>query len=56
MYLLFRICPGMHYAEVVYMAAMATMLATVDIVRALDADGKEIYVQPGALGKGKLIK
>lgn len=46
----------MHYAEAVYTAAMTTMLATVDIVRALDGDGNDIYVQPGALGKGKLIK
>lgn len=51
-----RICPGRHYAEVVYIAAMTTILATVNVVKAHDANGNEIYVQPGAPGKGKLIK
>lgn len=46
----------MHYAEVVYIAAITTMLATVDIVKARDANGREIPVLPGSLGHGKLIK
>jgi cytochrome P450 len=37
-----RICPGRHIASASLFAMVATLLATIDIVRAKDADGKEI--------------
>jgi cytochrome P450 len=40
-----RICPGRHLADASLFAAVCTLLATVDIVRPKDADGKEIVPQ-----------
>jgi cytochrome P450 len=37
-----RICPGRHAADASLFATVATILATVDIVRAKDASGNEI--------------
>jgi cytochrome P450 len=37
-----RVCPGRHIADATLFAMVATLLATVDIVRAKDAQGKEI--------------
>jgi len=37
-----RVCPGMHYAEICLWTAMATLLATTDMKKALDEDGVEI--------------
>jgi cytochrome P450 len=37
-----RICPGRHIADASLFAMVATILATVDIVRAKDAQGNEI--------------
>jgi cytochrome P450 len=37
-----RTCPGRHIADTSLFAMVSTLLATVDIVRARDADGKEI--------------
>lgn len=51
-----RICPGIPYAENVYVSAMVTMLATVDIVRAHDDTGAEILVDVTAPGTGRLAK
>ncbi|KAF8314234.1 cytochrome P450 [Clavulina sp. PMI_390] len=50
-----RICPGMAYAEMVYTIIFMTLLATVDIVPAKDADGKEKYVDPSVLTTGHLV-
>ncbi|KAF8314214.1 cytochrome P450 [Clavulina sp. PMI_390] len=49
-----RICPGMQYAELVYLTMFATLLATVDIVPAHDSDGKEIFVDPTAPTTGRV--
>jgi cytochrome P450 len=37
-----RICPGRHLAEASLFSMISTLLATVDIVRAKDEQGKEI--------------
>jgi hypothetical protein len=37
-----RMCPGRHLADASLFAMVSTLLATVNIVRAKDADGKEI--------------
>lgn len=49
--MLCRICPGMAFGESVVLAAMLTILATVDIVKAVDSNGKEIPVATGTTGK-----
>lgn len=41
----------MAYGETVVLAAMLTMLATMDIVKATDEEGNEITVDPGTTGK-----
>jgi cytochrome P450 len=52
-----RICPGRAVAEVSLFATIATLLATVDVVRAKDAQGNEIVpevdVTPGLLSHPK---
>ncbi|KAF8305347.1 cytochrome P450 [Clavulina sp. PMI_390] len=50
-----RVCPGMSYAEVVYTTLFMTLLATVDIVHAIDQDGKEVYVDPAVPTTGRVI-
>ncbi|KAF8308929.1 cytochrome P450 [Clavulina sp. PMI_390] len=50
-----RLCPGIDYAEIVYFAALSTLLATVDIVRARDKNGDEIPLPPGGQTRGKLL-
>jgi cytochrome P450 len=37
-----RVCPGRHIAEASLFAIITTLLATVDVVRAKDAQGREI--------------
>jgi cytochrome P450 len=37
-----RICPGRHIADASLFTMIATLLATVDVVRAKDAQGREI--------------
>jgi cytochrome P450 len=37
-----RICPGRHIADASIFATVSTLLATVDVVRAKDAQGKEV--------------
>ena len=37
-----RICPGMHIAETSLFIQIATVLATLDICRAVDTEGNEI--------------
>lgn len=39
-----RVCPGMHFGELSVISIMLTLLATVDIVKDIDADGNEIPV------------
>ena len=39
-----RICPGQHFAEVGYWTITSSMIAAFDILKALDADGKEIDI------------
>jgi cytochrome P450 len=41
-----RICPGLHIAEQSLFATVATVLHTLNIGRALDAQGKEIVPHP----------
>jgi cytochrome P450 len=52
-----RICPGRFIADTTLFLTVATLLATVDIVRATDADGVEIVpevdVTSGALCQPK---
>jgi cytochrome P450 len=52
-----RICPGQHVADASLFAMISTLLATVDIVRAKDAQGKEIIpevdVTSGAISHPK---
>ncbi|KAF8305345.1 cytochrome P450 [Clavulina sp. PMI_390] len=50
-----RVCPGMAYAEVVYTTLFMTLLATVDIVHAVDEDGGEIYVNPKVPTTGRFV-
>jgi hypothetical protein len=40
--LIFRVCPGMHYADDALFIQIASILATFDISKTLDADGREI--------------
>lgn len=35
------VCPGRHFAELILYSTVVTMLATVNILRPLDKDGKE---------------
>jgi len=39
-----RICPGRHLAEASYWTVASSLIATFDISKALDADGKEINI------------
>lgn len=39
-----RICPGMHFGELSVISIMITLLAAVNIVKDVDADGVEIPV------------
>jgi hypothetical protein len=48
-----RICPGQYVAEATLFMTVATLLATIDIVRAKDADGKEIV--PEVVATGELV-
>ncbi|EMD35670.1 hypothetical protein CERSUDRAFT_85632 [Gelatoporia subvermispora B] len=41
-----RACPGVHFAEGTLFALVATVLATVDVLPALDAQGREIRPDP----------
>lgn len=41
-----RVCPGQHLATASVWIVIATMLATLKISKALDADGKEITPNP----------
>ncbi|KAF8308942.1 cytochrome P450, partial [Clavulina sp. PMI_390] len=50
-----RICPGMHYAEVVYFSALSTIIATAHVVKARDYNGAEIPLPPGGPTQGKLV-
>ncbi|KAF8314251.1 cytochrome P450 [Clavulina sp. PMI_390] len=50
-----RICPGIAYAELTYTTFIMTLLATVNIIPALDKDGKEDYVDPNILTTGRLV-
>jgi hypothetical protein len=46
-----RICPGQYVAEATLFMTIATLLATIDIVRAKDADGKEIVPEVATTGE-----
>jgi cytochrome P450 len=52
-----RICPGRYIAEASLFATISTLLATIDIVRAKDANGHEIApevdVTSGAISHAK---
>jgi cytochrome P450 len=54
-----RICPGRHIADASLFTMVATLLATVDVVRAKDAQGNEIVpdvdVTSGILSHTKLF-
>lgn len=39
-----RICPGMHFAELAVFMIVVSTLASVDVLKALDANGREIPV------------
>lgn len=45
-----RVCPGMYLAEGTVLAAIMALLATVDIVKGVDANGKEIPVDTKTTG------
>jgi cytochrome P450 len=42
-----RICPGRHFADNSLFLTISTLLATIDVVRAKDASGKEIIPEVG---------
>lgn len=44
------ICPGMHFAELSVISIMLTLLATVDIVKEVDAEGNDIPVTSETTG------
>ncbi|KAF8308968.1 cytochrome P450 [Clavulina sp. PMI_390] len=48
-----RTCPGQHYAEAVVVSNMITLLATMNIVKPLDENGKEVI--PTTATTGKLV-
>ncbi|KAF8314216.1 cytochrome P450 [Clavulina sp. PMI_390] len=50
-----RVCPGMAYAEVVFTTVFMTLLATADIVHAVDENQKEIYVDPSIPTTGRMV-
>ncbi|KAF8314229.1 cytochrome P450 [Clavulina sp. PMI_390] len=51
-----RICPGMAYAELAYTTFIMTLLSSVNVLPALDKDGREEYINPSVPTTGRLVK
>lgn len=50
-YISFRTCPGNTFGENVFMPAIMTIIATADIGKAIDDNGKEIPVELKTTGR-----